>query len=202
VISIVTTQVGSRGERDYPSRSARGWWTVVVDADAARIAELEIANAALLLRIVELEAFVALLLDKITVLERLVKGDSSNSSRPPSSDGATAKNKRPIANGRNLNKGAKRMQGKQPGAPGASLKPRAVPDLVVVHEPSCWRGCGAGLGDAVTVGGTSRQVFDIANPTVYVTEHCALRRRCSCGSVTAAGCSRAKQPPQRVTART
>jgi hypothetical protein len=108
VISIVTTQVGSRGERDYPSRSARGWWTVVVDADAARIAELEIANAALLLRIVELEAFVVLLLDKITVLERLVKGDSSNSSRPPSSDGGTAKNKRRIANGRKLNKGAKR----------------------------------------------------------------------------------------------
>jgi len=75
---------------------------VVVDADAARIAELE--------------AFVVLLLDKITVLESLVKGDSSNSSRPPSSDGGTAKNKRPIANGRKLNKGAKRSQGKQPGA--------------------------------------------------------------------------------------
>ncbi len=159
---------------------------MVVDADAARIAELEAANAALSLRIVELEAFVALLLDKITVLERLVKGDSSNSSRPPSSDGGTAKDKRPIANGRKLNKGAKRTQGKQPGAPGASLKPCADPDLVVVHEPSCCRGCGAGLGDAVTVGDTSRQVFDIANPTVYVTEHRALRRRCSCGSVTAA----------------
>jgi len=159
---------------------------VVVDADAARIAELEAANAVLSLRIVELEAFVVLLLDKITVLERLVKGDSSNSSRPPSSDGATAKNKRPIANGRKLNKGAKRSQGKQPGAPGASLKARADPDRVVVHEPSCCRGCGAGLADAVMVGEASRQVFDIANPTVYVTEHRALRRRCSCGSVTAA----------------
>jgi len=160
---------------------------LVVDRDeaVARIVELETANAALSLRIVELEAFVVLLLDKITVLERLVKGDSSNSSRPPSSDGATAKNKRPIANGRKLNKGAKRAQGKQPGAPGASLRARADPDRVVVHEPSCCRGCGADLAAAVAVGDTARQVFDIADPTVIVAEHRAVRRRCSCGSVTA-----------------
>jgi len=63
------------------------------DEAVARIVELEAANAVLSARIIELEAFVVLLVDKITVLERLVKGDSSNSSRPPCSDGATAKNK-------------------------------------------------------------------------------------------------------------
>ena len=59
-------------------------------------------------RITELEALVMGLLDKVTVLEKLLKGDSSNSSRPPSSDAGTAKNRRPIANSRKLNKNAKR----------------------------------------------------------------------------------------------
>lgn len=105
-------------------------------AQALRIVGLEAENAAQALRIVELEALVAVLLEKITVLERLVKGDSSNSSRPPSSDPATAKNKRPIANGRKLNKGAKRSQGKQPGTPGHTLSAVADPDEVVTHTPT------------------------------------------------------------------
>lgn len=116
-------------------------------------------NAALSSRIVELKTFVALLVEKITGLERLVKGDSSNSSRPPSSDDRTTRNKRPIANGRKLNNGPKRRQVKQPGAPGASVKARPDPDLVVVLEPPCCRGCGAGLDNAATVGEVSRQAI-------------------------------------------
>ena len=96
--------------------------------DAGRIASLvaensvlAAENAALRARVVEVETLVGVLLDKITVLEKLLKSDSSNSSRPPSSDAATAKNRRPIANSRKLNKGTKRSQGKQPGAPGGDV---------------------------------------------------------------------------------
>ena len=42
------------------------------------------------MRIGELETLVAVLLDKLTVLEKLLKSDSSNSSRPPSLDAGTA----------------------------------------------------------------------------------------------------------------
>lgn len=152
----------------------------------ARIAWLEAQNAVQAARITELETLVRVLLDKITVLEKLLKGDSSNSSRPPSSDGGTAKNKRQIANSRKLNNGAKRSQGKQPGAPGATLRAVADADRVIVHAPTRCRGCGNGLDDATVVGVSARQVFDIPAPTVVVTEHRALRKRCACGCETSA----------------
>lgn len=157
-----------------------------MDVLLERIAELEAVNAVQASRIVELETLVAVLLDKITVLEKLLKGDSSNSSRPPSSDQPTAKNRRPIANSRTLNKGAKRSQGKQPGAPGATLRAVGDPDVVVVHAPGLCRGCGSGLDDADVVGEHTRQVFDIPSPVVIVTEHRVQRRRCGCGRETTA----------------
>jgi len=159
---------------------------VDVEQAVARIAWLEAENAAQAARITELETLVGVLLDKITVLEKLLKGDSSNSSRPPSSDPGTAKNKRPIANSRKLGKGAKRSQGKQPGAAGSTLRALADADRVVVHAPTRCRGCGNGLDDAMVVGVSARQVFDIPAPTVVVTEHQAQRRRCRCGCETVA----------------
>ena len=158
-----------------------------MDDGLERIAELEAENGWLRSRVTELETLVAVLVDKVTVLEKLLKGDSSNSSRPPSSDPATAKNRRPIANSRTLNKGLKRRQGKQPGAPGATLRAVGDPDRVVVHAPTVCRGCGSGLDDAVVIGETVRQVFDIPSPVVIVTEHRVQRRRCACGCETAAG---------------
>lgn len=157
-----------------------------VDGAAERIAWLEAENATQAARIGELETLVAVLLDKVTVLEKLLKSDSSNSSRPPSLDAGTAKNRRPIANSRKLNKGVKRSQGKQPGAPGATLRAVPDPDEVIVHAPTRCRRCGTNIDDAVVVGVSSRQVFDIPAPTVIVTEHQAQRRRCVCGCETTA----------------
>lgn len=141
-------------------------------AQALRIAGLEAENVLQAARIVELEAMIKVLLDKVTMLEKLVRGDSSNSSRPPSSDSGTAKNKRPIANTRKLNKQAKRSQGKQPGAPGATLNTVTDPDEIIVHGPVRCGGCGNDLDDtAPVVGVSARQVFDIPTPNVHVTEH-------------------------------
>jgi transposase/uncharacterized coiled-coil protein SlyX len=179
-----------------------------VDGEAAeRIAELEAENAVLRERcelyervveeqrlviaaqaeqIRELREQVAGLVEKIAVLEKVLKGDSSNSSRPPSSDSDTAKNKRVIPNARKLRKGAKRPKGKQPGAPGSTLRAIPNPDEIVPHPPVRCRGCGGGLGEATVVSVVCRQVFDVPVPKVVVVEHRAERRRCGCGCETTA----------------
>jgi hypothetical protein len=91
------------------------------------IAELRAANAEQARLIVTLQA-------RLAELERRLGKDSSNSSKPPSSDGlgkpARAKRRRP---------------GKQPGAPGAYLAMVAEPDEVVWHAPDRCSECGAHL---------------------------------------------------------
>lgn len=167
---------------------------------ADRVAELVAENTLLRARCDEQQSHIArlveqnsvlvdqvsLLVTKVMVLEKLLKGDSSNSSRPPSSDSDTAKNKRPVANSRTMNPGTKRSKGKQPGAQGRTLRTVPDPDVVIVHSPVACQGCGSSLDDAVVVGKVVRQVFDIPAPKVIVTEHQALRCRCSCGSETSA----------------
>ena len=102
-------------------------------AFVARVAELEAENLVLRGRVEEQDLVIAAqaeqivlllaqverLVAKITILEALLNADSSNSSRRPSSDDDTAKNKRAISNSRKRRDGEpKRAQGKQRGAPG------------------------------------------------------------------------------------
>jgi transposase len=140
---------------------------VVITALRAQVAALEQANAALAGRVVE--------------LERRLGRDSSNSSRPPSQDGlgkpARAARREPGA----------RRPGKQPGAPGAHLAQVDDPDEVIVHAPERCAGCGADLVLAPVVGVAARQVFDLPEVRLHAVEHRAERRRCDCGTVTAAG---------------
>ena len=152
----------------------------------ARNAELEAENTALRARVEELNEQVAVLAGKLADLEKLLGRNSSNSSKPPSSDAGTAKSARPENASRAARRAMARKQGKQPGAPGATLSRVPDPDVVVVHRPVRCRGCDRGLDDAVLVGSSSRQVFDVPDPTVVVTEHRAEKRRCSCGYETAA----------------
>jgi len=161
-----------------------------VDAEA-RNAELEAENAALgaenaalRARVAELNEQVEMLVGKVADLEKLAGRDSSNSSRPPSTDPGSAKSARP----ENANRAARRALGRrqQPGAPGATLSQVAEPDVVLTHRPARCRACEAALDDAEVVGTSTRQVFDVPDPTVVVTEHRAERRRCACGCETTA----------------
>ncbi|HTE66074.1 MAG TPA: DUF6444 domain-containing protein, partial [Candidatus Binatia bacterium] len=148
--------------------------TIVVQA--AVIAELRSTNASLQARVAELEG-------RVAELEARLRANSSNSSRPPSSDGL---GKGPPKPGRaDRRAGVRRKPGGQPGAPGAYLAQVAHPDQVVVHVPDCCERCGGELADAV-VGAEARQVFDLPQLGLLVTEHRAERRRCGCGAVTAA----------------
>ena len=139
---------------------------MVIDQLRAANARLVAANAALTARVAE--------------LERRLGKDSSNSSRPPSSEGL---GKPPAP--RQQRRGGGRRPGKQPGAPGAHLAQVGDPDEVVVHRPERCDGCGGDLTLAPVVGVEARQVFDLPQVRLWVCEHRAERRQCACGHRTA-----------------
>jgi transposase len=147
-----------------------------VTVQAAVIAELRAANA-------EQVRLIATLQARVTELERRLSRDSSNSSKPPSSDGL---GKPARAERRDAEQTKGRRPGKQPGAPGAHLAQVAEPDEVAWHTPDRCGGCGATLTDAPVVGVEARQVFDLPPLRLLATEHRAERRRCTCGMTTAA----------------
>src|SRR6266567_1469550 len=152
----------------------------MVAVQAALIAELRAANAALRAQVVELQAVNQALQARVAELERRLGRDSSNSSRPPSSDGL---GKPPAP--RPERRGGGRKPGKQPGAPGAHLAQVPDPDEVMVHRPAACEGCGADLTLAPVTGAEARQVFDLPEVRLRVREHRAERRQCACGHVTA-----------------
>jgi len=125
-------------------------------------------------------SLIELLMARVERLEAEASRNSANSSRPPSNDTQKRRAQRAEAKP----KGAGRSRGKQPGAEGHRLSPVLDPDVRVRHAPHGCCGCGASLDDAEVVGTESRQVFDIPEPTPFVTEHTAERRRCSCGRTT------------------
>jgi transposase len=135
------------------------------------------------------EGLVALVMEQATViaelraenaeLRRRLGMNSSNSSRPPSADGL-AKPKRSSGSP------SGRRPGKQPGAASRTLELVENPDHVLVHRPDRCAGCTAGLGQAAVFARSRRQVVDLPNPRVVVTEHQILVLRCACGHVTAA----------------
>jgi transposase len=147
------------------------------------IAELRAANATLVAVNAEQTRLIATLQARVAELERRLGKDSSNSSKPPSSDGL----RKPSRVERRGAERATRRPGKQPGAPGAHLAQVAQPDQVVEHVPDRCGGCGADLADAPVVGVQVRQVFDTPQLRLGVAEHRAERRRCACGTTTAGG---------------
>ena len=111
--------------------------------------------------------------------------DSSNSSRPPSSDGF--KTGKPVRQ-RSLRPRSDRDPGGQPGHPGTTLYQVSDPDRVVDIYPMVCRACGEGLPAGVDDGKTVvRQVFDVPVPRVEVTEYRLHKTRCgACGKKTTA----------------
>jgi transposase len=159
----------------------------------ARVAELEAENARLretgaaelAARDAQVEAAraqVAVLVERVGELERRLGKDSSNSSKPPSSDTPYAKKSRD----RSLRGRSGRRPGKQPGAQSRTLKQSGDPDDTVVRGPVACSCCGAGLGDAVVVGVQKRQVFEAQPPPPpTVVEYQVVAKACAgCGAVT------------------
>ena len=133
----------------------------------------------------ELRAQIEVLTGKIAELEKRLSKDSSNSSKPPSSD--RFKKPRPESPNRAARRAEGRNPGKQPGADGKHLAQVADPDETWLHTPGCCDGCGGDLADAPVDGVEVRQVFDLPDRRLHSVEHRAETRRCGCGTKTKAG---------------
>ncbi len=155
---------------ESPSEPSREELIALVRAQAAQIAALVAENAALKARIAELERRLGL--------------NSSNSGKPPSSDGL----KRP-ARVRSLREKSKRKPGGQKGHSGETLRQISQPDNIENHFPPACAECGAALTrEMAQEGHAARQVFDLPEPKpLIVTEHRAHTCCCAaCGARTRA----------------
>ena len=145
------------------------------------IAALRAENAALREEIARLLEQVYSLQARLSDLEHRTGLNSSNSSKPPSSDGL---NKAPRV--KSLREPSGRTSGGQKGHPGTTLRQVEVADVVVDHYPAVCRGCGTPLTGALANSHIARQVFDLPEPRpLVVTEHRAHTCCCaSCGMAT------------------
>src|ERR1700746_2982973 len=117
---------------------------------------------------------------RIALLERQLGLNSSNSGKPPSSDGL----KKP-ARVKSLRERSGKKPGGQQGHKGETLRQVTDPDNVVDHYPPSCATCGVGLDPETRVGHTARQVFDLPEPQPVVTEHRVHDCLCTvCGTTT------------------
>jgi transposase len=125
-----------------------------------------------------LEQAVRDLKTKLRALEDRLAQNSANSSKPPSSDGLA---KKPTP--QSLRKKSGRKPGGQPGHAGRTLQRVKHPDRIQRHRleicPHC---CGAAVGRQAALDYESRQVFDLPERSLEVTEHQAEIKCCpECG---------------------
>ena len=130
-----------------------------------------------------LQAEMAVLRAGIAELERRLGLNSSNSGKPPSSDGL----KKP-PRVRSLRERSGKKPGGQKGHPGETLRRTATPDTTVDHFPLACTTCGEALTEAMATGHVARQVFDLPeHQALIVTEHRAHGCRCAaCSTLTRA----------------
>ncbi len=124
---------------------------------------------------------------RLEELERRVGLDSSNSGKPPSSDGPAKRPARKRKRTRSQRGRSGKRPGGQPGHKGATLRQTETPNRIETHLPLQCADCGASLSASDREGERRRrQVFDLPPPP-EVTEHQAHACRCrACGSVTRA----------------
>lgn len=131
------------------------------------------------------EAVVAWILEtdqRIRALENVVKAlesrlaqNSKNSSKPPSTD--PVENKLPPMS---LRKKTGKKRGGQKGHQGITLRQVDNPDETQEHRPETCPNCQTDLQQVKAGGYTLRQVFEMPDPRVLVTEHRTLHVVCPC----------------------
>jgi len=140
-------------------------------------------------RVEELEVLVKILLGKVDILtkenkelkHRLSKyknpKNSNNSSISPSKDENRPKRK-------SLREKSDRKAGGQKGREGKTLNMVEAPDVIKTHMPVFCNCCGNDISNNSFEFVGKRQVFDIPEIRVKVTEHQIFKKKCECGHET------------------
>lgn len=125
----------------------------------------------------------AALKQKVAELLRRLDKNSSNSSKPPSSDGL----RKPPRVFKSLRGRSGKSSGGQVGHKGDTLREVDKPDRIERHAATTCRHCKACLTAAMVTREERRQVFDLPQPRLEVTEHRASVYCClHCNGVTKA----------------
>src|SRR5918995_4877934 len=127
--------------------------------EAATPAALAEENARLRAGNAALQETIAVLLARVAELERRLGLNSSNSGKPPSSDGLHKPKREPRT--RSLREASGKLPGGQKGHKGETLRQAAEPDTIVAHYPDTCPACGSGLTAEASTGYSVRQVFNL-----------------------------------------
>jgi len=123
-----------------------------------------------------LQEQVARLEQRVKDLEAQLARNSSNSGKPPSSDGLSKPSPK------SLRESSGRKPGGQPGHPGRTLQRVKTPDHIEVHRLENCPQCGGRVGQEPALNYESRQVFELPPRLLEVTEHRAEIKCCpQCG---------------------
>jgi transposase len=152
--------------------------SLAVDQLKAEFATLKTENVAL-------RAECQVLREEVQSLKEQIAKDSHNSHKPPSSDGL-AKPKP-----KSLRPPSERPTGGQPGHPGHTLRMVEKPDHTLRHSVERCADCGRSLAKQPPDRIERRQVFEMPEPKLEVTEHQSEVKTCACGCV-----NRAAFPPE------
>jgi transposase len=118
---------------------------------------------------------------EIQVLKDQLAKNSRNSGKPPSSDGL----KKPKP--QSLREKGKRASGGQAGHRGYTLRQVVKPDEIIQHEVNQCHQCQQDLSGVAVGGVVKRQVFELPQLRLRVTEHQAQTKWCpGCGRLTTA----------------
>jgi len=127
-----------------------------------------------------LESRIQQLETRVHELELQISKNSSNSSKPPSSDGLKRKTKS------QRGKSDKKSGGQQ-GHIGKGLAQVKNPNTIVTHVPESCNECGSSLNAVDGFCAEKRQVFEIPPPKIEIIEHHAMEKKCPCcGEITRA----------------
>ena len=117
---------------------------------------------------------------RVKYLEGRLAKNSRNSSKPPSTDGLNKPKPK------SLRPRTGRKPGAQKGHKGQTLRRVEQPDHIVPHTVNACACCGRSLAEQPAERIEKRQVFDIPEPKLIVTEHQAEVKTCACGHTTRA----------------